>query len=164
MREIRGRDLEKGIIMSIIGYYYLHVNGDLIYKREHDGIVEGIRESEFARAMWGLNPEDRENAWTILVEALSIGANKDRILELAQKWGCDDEDAKEYAERAGIHLGVQGNAKTASRKDSILKPMGMRISYLEAMADLCRQLGFKGGKLGWHATFKNLLEKKLDEN
>jgi len=36
----------------IEGYYYLHMNGDLIYKRETGDTAADIRESDFAVAMW----------------------------------------------------------------------------------------------------------------
>ena len=42
------------------GWYYLHTNGDLIYKRELGGTAADIRESDFAKQlgykpskMWG---------------------------------------------------------------------------------------------------------------
>ena len=68
--------------MSISGWYYLHTNGELIYKRDLDGTAADIRESDFARALWPMDPTDRESAWTILVEALALGANEERIAEL----------------------------------------------------------------------------------
>jgi hypothetical protein len=45
--------------MSIIGWYYLHENGSLIYKREIGGTAADIRESDLARGLWPLDPQDR---------------------------------------------------------------------------------------------------------
>lgn len=49
--------------MSIIGWYYLHQNSDLIYKHEFGGTAADIRESDFARGLWPMDPEDRAGAW-----------------------------------------------------------------------------------------------------
>ena len=53
--------------MSIEGWYYLHENKDLIYKRDLDGIVADIRESPFAIGLWPMDPQDRMTAWNLLI-------------------------------------------------------------------------------------------------
>jgi hypothetical protein len=90
--------------MAIEGWYYLHTNGELIYKRDLDGAVADLRESDFVRHFWPCDPTDREGAWNILVEALALGASPSRVNELAIKWQCNDEDALVYAERLQIKL------------------------------------------------------------
>jgi hypothetical protein len=144
--------------MSIIGWYYLHTNGDLIYKRDLDGTAADIRESNFARAMWPFDPDDRECAWDIVVEAEALGARSERIAELALKWQCDDQDADIYAERRGITLQMDGNQWCATGpKFSNLQesPAGFGDTKRQAMSALCKDLGYKGGKM-WNATFKSL--------
>lgn len=148
--------------MMIIGWYYLHVNGELIYKRELDGTAADIRESPFAIGLWPVEPSDRGGAWSILIEALSAGAKKERILELAKKWNCTNEDALIYAEHYGVSLFMDGTAFCATRKDFANlqeSPAGFGDSYLEAMADLCKQLGYKPSKM-WGASFPELLRQK----
>lgn len=148
--------------MAHVGWYYLHTNGELIYKRELGGTAADIRESPFARAMWPCDPEDREGAWRILVEALALGCSLARIRELADKWGCTDEDARVYAERVGCNLFPDGNAWCATRtdfEDLQSSPAGFGDTCLEAMAELCKELGFKGGKT-WNAAFADLLSGK----
>ena len=144
----------------IQGYFYLHVNGDLIYKNNPDAITD-IRDSDFCRSVWVYNGE-RATAWQILVEALSLGAKQKRIEELAKKWGCDNKDAKHYAQYLGLQLDVDGTAKTARRPNDFFtypeSPCGFGDTYLEAMADLCKQLGFVGGKM-WNSTFIDLIKK-----
>lgn len=147
--------------MNITGWYYLHTNGSLIYKNDPDAIVD-IRESDLCLSAWPVDPEDRLCAWNLLVEALSLGVDKSRIDELASKWFCDNEDAVEYASRVGAILGMDGNKFTATKADFINlqeSPCGFGNSYLEAMADLCKQLGYKGGKM-WNSTFGSLLKIK----
>jgi hypothetical protein len=153
----------------IAGYYYLHVNGSLIYERALDGgVAADIRESPFAVVMWSIDPTNRENVWSILIEALSIMPLSDgRIRGLAEKWGCDDEDAQIYAEGVGCLLRWEDDHWIASRKDFIdehTSLYGAGSTALEAMAALCKLLGYKGGKTGWHATFKDLLKIGLKQN
>ena len=146
--------------MGIIGWYYLHTNGSLIYKRELGDTVADLRESPFVRGIWPLDTENRENAWRICVEGLASGANPERVKELAEKWQCDDNDAEIYAGQVGVVLGTDGNQKTATRrdfKDLQESPCGFGDTNLEAMADLCKQLGFKPSKM-WGSTFGDLLK------
>lgn len=99
------------------GWYYLHENGELIYKRELGGTAADIRESDFARGMWPIDPTDREGAWTILVEGLAAGAKAERIKELANKWKCTDEDGLIYADRVGAKVQRDGDQWLATRSD-----------------------------------------------
>lgn len=146
--------------MAIAGWYYLHTNGSLIYKRELGDTAADIRESDFARAMWPCDPGDREQAWTTLVEALALGADKTRIEELAVLWHCDDADADMYAERVGdgVDITRDGDKWCALPKGCHLpeSSVGYGDSKLEALAELCKDLGYAGGKT-WNATFKSLL-------
>ena len=147
--------------MAIKGWYYLHTNGSLIYKRELGDQAADIRESDFATTMWAVDLTDREGAWSILVEALSLGANKERIEELADKWACNDVDAYHYAERIGVVLDMDGDACFAKLPNFINldeSPSGFGDTYLEAMAELCKALGYKGGKM-WNTTFKDLCKQ-----
>ena len=147
--------------MSIDGWYYLHKNGSLIYKRELGTTAADIRESPFARAMWPCDPEDREMGWSLLVEALALGADKERIKELAEKWHCTDEDGRVYAERVCCDWFMDGDAFCAVRRDFVNlqeSPAGFGASLLEAMASLAKELGYKGGKM-WNATFKDLCQE-----
>ncbi|MFA7667325.1 MAG: hypothetical protein WCY32_14545 [Burkholderiaceae bacterium] len=144
--------------MSAQGWYYLHENGELIYKPHPDAVMD-IRDSDLARALWPVDPSDRLGAWTILVEALAAGANLPRIKELAAKWGCDDEDAQKYASRIGCQLSMDGDQWYATRTDFISlqeSPAGFGVTALEAMADLCRSLGYRPAKM-WGTSFADLL-------
>lgn len=144
----------------IEGYYYLHKNGDLIYKRNLEGTVADLRDSDLVRSFWKFDATDRETAWNLLVEALSIGSNKERILELAKKWNCDNADGEVYADRIGAVIKQDGDKFCATRTDFnnlVECPAGFGDTVLEALADLCKQLGFSPTKLNWHSTFKDLL-------
>ena len=67
--------------MALEGWYYMHKNGDLIYKRDMGGTAADIRESDFAKMLWPFDPTDRAGAWRILVESMACGVNKDRVIE-----------------------------------------------------------------------------------
>lgn len=148
--------------MSIQGWYYLHINGELIYKPDHDGTAADIRESDFARCMWLLDPSNREGAWNILVEGLALGAKHSRVMELAGKWGCDNSDADNYADRLGIRLELDGSKWCATGPGFTNlqeSPAGFGDTKLEAMAELAKEIGVGAGKM-WRVTFADLLKQQ----
>ena len=151
--------------MAISGYYYLHTNGSLIWKRYFDGEqVADFRESPFVRHFWSVDISDREKAWTVLVEALAIGADKENVTRLADKWKCTDVDASVYADRIGIDLYLDGANWCARRPNAIdlaQCPHGFGETALEAMASLAKQLGMRAQKM-WGPTFKSLVECPCD--
>lgn len=151
--------------MSIQGWYYLHENGDLIYKRDLDGTAADIRDSDFARCMWPMDPSDRAGAWDIAIEGLALGARPARVKELAGKWGLTDADADEYARRAGITLELDGNAWCATGpgfEDLQQSPAGFGATKLEAMAELAKALEIRVGKM-WRQTFRDRLRVMTSE-
>lgn len=146
--------------MSINGWYYLHENGELIYKPRPEAAAD-IRESDFARAMWPVDARDRASGWTIIVEGLAAGANASRVFGLATKWGCTDEDAQVYAERVGAKLFKDGAKWCATAPDFVNlheSPAGFGHHAYEALAWLCKALGYKPSKM-WGDTFAGLLAK-----
>jgi len=148
--------------MSNNGWYYLHTNGELIWKRELGETAADIRESDFAKGLWPMDITNREHAWNLLVEAMSAGVSPLRITQLAEKWECDDSDAQTYAEVVGCELKMDGNQWCATRKDFTNlqeSPAGFGDTCLEAMADLCKQLGYKPSKM-WGSKFSDLLTIK----
>lgn len=144
------------------GYYYLHTNGSLIYKRALDGIEADFRESDLVRMFWPCDVADRETLWRLLVEALALGADKARVIELAIKWGATNDDARIYAQRVGCELFMDGDQWCATDRHFVNvqeSPCGFGQTCLEAMAELCKALGYQGGKT-WGATFADLLNKR----
>lgn len=144
---------------EIKGWYYLHTNGELIYKADPDAITD-IRDSDFAVAAWPWN-DGRKNAWDILVMAGAVGAKPVRIQELAKKWLATDADAVNYAKAVNCELGEDGNQKTATRSNFVNpqeSPAGFGDTYLAAMIDLCKELGYAADKLQWGAKFEDLLK------
>ena len=146
--------------MALTGWYYLHTNGDLIYKRDLGETAADIRESPFAVGLWPVDADERECAWNMLVEAWAGGGRKSRLQELADKWGCNNQDAEYYCEGIGAKIFLDGNAWCATRNDFINlqeSPAGFGHNALEALAALCKELGYKPSKM-WGTTFKDLLK------
>ena len=86
--------------MAKTGYYYLHTNGNLIYKSSF--VVESDPEyfsSPFVKKYWKIKFSDRKDAWTLIIEALALGANINKIKELADKWHLDFNDSVEFVSR-----------------------------------------------------------------
>ena len=94
----------------IQGWYYLHTNGSLIYKRELGRTAADIRESDFARGLWPLDPSDREGAWRIVIEGLAAGANPALAKELGyaptKMWGATFADLLNKRENARDGVGA----------------------------------------------------------
>lgn len=148
--------------MAIIGWYYLHQNGDLIYKRELGDTAADIRESDFARGLWPMDPNDRAGAWRICVEGLAAGARKERVMELAKLWQCDDEDAPHYAHHLGGEIYMDGNQWCVvgpGFRNLQQDCAGFGDTPVEAFAALAKAVGYTPSKM-WGHTFKSLLEAK----
>ena len=147
--------------MNIDGYYYLHVNGSLIYKRGSESVVD-LRDSDLVQGFWPFSSDDRESVWRICVEGLATGAKPERIRELADLWQCDDDDARNYAERLGVELYMDGNKWCAIGPGHINlqeSPTGFGDTCLEAMADLAKAYGYKPSKM-WGHTLQSLMQSR----
>jgi hypothetical protein len=146
----------------MIGWYYLHENGELIYKPRADAACD-IRDSNLALTMWPMDPSDRAGAWAILVEGLALGARPSRVSELADTWHCNDIDADRYADHVGVSLKKDGDSWCATGpgfENLQESPAGFGDTKLEAMASLAKALGLRNGKM-WRATFADLLNQKV---
>lgn len=135
--------------MALEGWYYLHDNGSLIYKGAAYTSTTDFYESDLVRAFWPVELDDREKAWNMLVEATAAGANPEDVRKLVDQWGCDDEDAQEYAGRVNVVLRMDGDQWCATREDFVdlqQSPAGFGATCLEAMADLAKALGYRASK------------------
>ena len=144
--------------MSKYGYYYLHVNGDLFYKPDSPGVEDDFSNSDFVKHYWKVDFDHRADAWRLLVEALASGANPERVLELAEKWNCTETDAIKYAQFISIELTCKDFVWRASKRHFNGKKddEGFGSSPLYAMADLCKNVGFKPSNV-FRMEFWNLL-------
>jgi hypothetical protein len=88
----------------IAGYYYLHANGAVLYKRAAPGVITDFENSDLVKCWWPVEPDDRRGAWRILIEASARGATPETIAQHAHLWHCDSPDAYRYALREGIEL------------------------------------------------------------
>lgn len=120
----------------------MHTNGDLIHKR-----TEPEGDSPFVKKVWKLDLKDRASAWLLCIEALALGAKRERIDELAHKWGITDEDAPNFVERThangkpAFKLFKDGDAWCAAFGDFVNiqeSQCGFGETALEAFAALAK--------------------------
>lgn len=141
----------------IDGYYYLHTNGKLIYKKYiDDKMVDDFIESDFVLNFWPMDFSDRMCAWRLIVEALASGAERGGVFDLASKWLCDDKDAKIYASKIGVNL-FENEGVFVCRTRNNIANQGEGVTALHALADLCKKVGYKPNKTFKH-SFENLVE------
>jgi len=120
------------------GYYYLHTNGDLIFKKTEPEVEPG----GFVRRVWPIDTSDRKCAWQICIQALALGANKERVEQLVSLWRLTDEDGAVYAERAGLRLFKDGASWCATFKNFTNlqeSQAGFGDTALDAFVELERQ-------------------------
>lgn len=125
------------------GFYYLHTNGDLIWKKFRPERDPG----GFVRRVWPMDPSRREDGYVILVEAAALGADMNRVLELARKWGMDGDDGLVFCERMGFvcspHEGEAGSGYLLRHKDDAPeRTSGEGSSPLLALISYTRQGDF----------------------
>lgn len=133
---------------QILGWFYLHTNGELIFKNHNDAI-KGIQESDLCKTAWAWDGSELY-AWLIVIEALALDVDRKRVFELATTWKLDDEAAETLAKEIGIEIGIDTETTKYARRadyndDPAHNPCGFGPTYLEAMADLCKLLEFTGG-------------------
>jgi len=75
--------------------YYLHENGDLISKNPVVDSDPEYFDSPFVKKVWRLDLENRGDAWNLILEALVLNADVDRVRDLAAKWHMTKEDGFE---------------------------------------------------------------------
>ena len=85
--------------MSEDGFYYLHENGNLIFKPAIVANDPSYFDSPFVKKVWHVDSTNRLNAWKIVLEGFFYGANVDRLKELANKWALTFEDSVELLKR-----------------------------------------------------------------
>jgi hypothetical protein len=98
----------------IAGYYYLHTNGAVLFKKAAPGLISDFENSDFVKCWWPVEPSDRRGAWRILIEATARGADQGSLMRLARAWHCNNADAAEYCRREGIDLGQQAGEYVAT--------------------------------------------------
>lgn len=134
---------------------YLHTSGSLQWK---PGYTWGDLDSDFARSAWHISELTKTKAWEIAVEALSLGASID---EYRSKWELTDDNALHYASKiVKCDLFKDGNQWCATKRDFVNiqeSPCGFGDTALDALAGLCKDLGFKGRGM-WSHGFDSLVK------
>lgn len=129
---------------EINGYYYLHTNGDLIYKTTLAVDSDpNYFDSPFVRKSWPINLSERATAYTLLLDAEAMGARASRIKELKAKWNITEEDTQTFADRMGFLLSMDGDKWFARCPDFVNvqeSPSGFGNTRWDALVALCREV------------------------
>lgn len=97
--------------------YYLHTNGDLIGKNPIVLDDPDYFDSDFVRTWWTVETTDRGTLYPMIFTALAMGANKERIKELATKWAMTEHDTFEYLIRYSPRGGTDKDGLAIFIKD-----------------------------------------------
>jgi hypothetical protein len=127
-----------------IGYYYLHTDGALLFKRELPGTHADLMESSFVKAFWSVDPSDRECAWRIILDSLALAAREDRVFPLADKWGCNAVDAEVLLGRLGLKSIYDAPFWLVVERDFVDSngmPFGTNVNILRAIVDFAGKVG-----------------------
>jgi hypothetical protein len=83
----------------------------------------------------------RADAWLIAVEALALGADSERVMQLKDKWNLTDEDGQKFASLVGVKL-TRTDTGWAATDHAVIDLAAPRVGYgdtaLEALASLAR--------------------------
>ena len=113
------------------GFYYLHTDGNLIFKPSIVVDDPSYFDSPFVKKVWRLDLKDRLCGWRIVLEALSMGCNIKRARELAGKWRLTFEDSIELLKRTPRN--EVSEAMTEGMKIFIPEILGMEVERFWAL-------------------------------
>lgn len=129
----------------MVAYYYLHSETkDLICKPAIciDSDPQYF-DSPFVQKVWKIDTTERFDAWHLCVEALAMGAKKERVFELKKKWGLTDEDAQKFVAHLPFTLEKDGNAWCVKDPQNFTNLQESQVGFgdtaLEALADFAKQ-------------------------
>lgn len=144
-------------------FFYLHANGDLIYKSQAE--ERDFLESPFALAYWPVDTLNRANAWSILVEAGAMGATPEALQRLQAAWSCDDGDGLVFAGLCGLQLQI--NHSRGQCICDIPGAVGAVVSgnsVLSALVELARFLGTRSAKSPEYKPFPEMCRAAAERN
>lgn len=113
------------------GYYYLHTNGNLIFKPAIVVDDPEYFDSPFVKKVWRVDVKDRLCSWKIVLEGLSMGCSIPRARELAGKWKLTFKDSIELLKRTPRHEVTK--AMTEGMKIFIPEILGMEVEHFWAL-------------------------------
>ena len=121
--------------MQIDGYYYLTKEGDLIPTKDKPELSSNGP----VKCFWPVVTDNRLSAWLIVSEGLALGAKRERIEALREKWSLSDEDAKVFAEKQSVTIREEGGQFIAVDKIDENRPRGTGASPFDAIANYIKQ-------------------------
>ena len=120
-------------------YYYLHTNGNLIGTNPTVvGRDTSYFDSSFVQKVWKTDTEKRDTLWTMMLEALAMGARIGKVKELAERYNCDKADS--------IEMLVRIKPNDLMRKGITIFIKEILNEDVEKYWEECRALGDKEDK------------------
>lgn len=124
------------------GHFYLHINGNMIYKPLLSTSRADLDESTLVAHYWPFQEDSRVLAWLIATEALALGAREEEIHDLQEKWHLSDNDAAVFALHYGLNIFRDGDQFCATFMDfkNIQESQcGFGSTALEALSNLYKE-------------------------
>lgn len=116
-------------------FYYLDPNGRLVFKSK-DYDRNFLDEAVHVIAYWILDLNDRAAAYRMLLQALTLGADKEEIYEHAAEFNMNNQDVERYLVRYKMMSERAGNVWQVKMIDQ-LHPIGTGNTKFQALADWC---------------------------
>lgn len=149
------------------GFFYLHTNGELIYKPEATiSRRQDLEESDFVVQYWPVASNHRTSLWTCLIEAAARGANQSCIDHMKKTHDITNEDAAGFARALDFKLVGNGRFFVAFNYNFIDQKhsaIGFGETAFDAIIDFQKRLTvlfykqhpeLNGEKVSFHALVK----------
>lgn len=128
--------------------YYLHINGNLIYKPHAN--IDDLLDSDFVVKFWELDTDNRGTAWLMLIEASLLGATESRINQLREIWDIDNrpEEIADFCKYANLDVKFEGGKYEVREGVDGSNLVGVDTDFFKACVDLSMKIADEAIKDG----------------
>lgn len=130
-------------------WMYLHVHGTLHFKQCY---ADELLDSPFVRCYWPCD-NSRQSLWQVAIESLAMGVSRAEVLRVLESNKFEIDDCVNYINFLNARLSKDGNQWCVTRGDFVnleVSPSGFGDTPMDALADLLKNVGFKGRGMWCH--------------